>query len=122
MVINYEPRVPGWLASYARVSRFVCRGMEPSMGAVDPVDDGRYPDFDVSKPNVARVYDAMLGGKNNFAADRGFVGRLLRFRPQAPAGPPPTPRSSGGWCSAWSLRRALRSSSASDPGCPPRAT
>src|SRR6201996_4137117 len=86
MVINYEPRVPGWLASYARVSRFVCRGMEPSMGAVDPVDDGRYPDFDVSKPNVARVYDAMLGGKDNFAADREFVAEMLRFAPMAPLG------------------------------------
>src|ERR1700745_2542426 len=84
MVINYEPRVPGWLASYARVSRFVCRGMEPSMGAVDPVDDGRYPDFDVSKPNVARVYDAMLGGKDNFAADRAFVDEALRIAPKAP--------------------------------------
>jgi hypothetical protein len=28
------------------------------------------PDVDTSKPSVARVYDAILGGKANFAADR----------------------------------------------------
>jgi hypothetical protein len=28
------------------------------------------PDVDTSKPSVARVYDAILGGKDNFAADR----------------------------------------------------
>jgi hypothetical protein len=56
------------------------------MGAADPVGDGRFPDFDVSKPNVARVYDAMLGGKDNFAADREFVADVLRFAPMAPLG------------------------------------
>jgi SAM-dependent methyltransferase len=28
------------------------------------------PEIDTSKPSVARVYDAVLGGKDNFAADR----------------------------------------------------
>jgi hypothetical protein len=56
------------------------------MGAGDPLGGGRYPDFDVSKPNVARVYDAMLGGKDNFAADREFVAEVLRFAPMAPLG------------------------------------
>src|ERR1700761_8166920 len=60
--------------------------MEPSMGAGDPLGDGKFPDFDVSKPNVARVYDAMLGGKDNFAADREFVAEVLRFAPMAPLG------------------------------------
>ncbi len=40
--------------------------------------------FDVSKPNVARVYDAMLGGKDNFAADRDFVAEAMRIAPKAP--------------------------------------
>ena len=48
--------------------------------------DGKYPDFDVSKPNAARVYDAMLGGKDNFAADREFLAEILRFAPMAPLG------------------------------------
>ena len=56
------------------------------MAAGDPLDDGTWPDFDVSKPNVARVYDAMLGGKDNFAADREFVAEVLRFAPMAPLG------------------------------------
>ena len=56
------------------------------MATGDPLGDGEYPDFDVSKPNVARVYDAMLGGKDNFAADREFVAEVLRFAPMAPLG------------------------------------
>ncbi len=41
-------------------------------------------DLDVSKPNIARVYDAMLGGKDNFAADRAFVAAAVRMAPKAP--------------------------------------
>lgn len=53
-------------------------------------DDGRpgtrrvIADFDVSRPNVARVYDALLRGKDNFAADRALVGEILRQAPKAP--------------------------------------
>jgi hypothetical protein len=56
------------------------------MTAGEPLAGGKYPDFDISKPNVARVYDAMLGGKDNFAADREFVAEVLRFAPKAPLG------------------------------------
>jgi hypothetical protein len=56
------------------------------VAAGDPLGEGKWPDFDVSKPNVARVYDAMLGGKDNFAADREFVAEVLRFAPMAPLG------------------------------------
>ena len=56
------------------------------MAAGDPLGDRKLPDIDVSKPNVARVYDAMLGGKDNFAADREFVADILRFAPMAPLG------------------------------------
>jgi hypothetical protein len=31
------------------------------------------PEVDTSKPSVARVYDAILGGKDNFAADRAVA-------------------------------------------------
>src|SRR5271166_6420241 len=31
-----------------------------------------------------RVYDAMLGGKDNFAADRAFVDEAMRIAPKAP--------------------------------------
>jgi hypothetical protein len=43
-------------------------------------------DFDVTKPNIARVYDAFLGGKDNFAADRAVVEETLRIVPDAAAG------------------------------------
>jgi hypothetical protein len=50
------------------------------------MDGGESLGFDDSRPNVARVYDAMLGGKDNFAADREFLADVLRFAPMAPLG------------------------------------
>jgi S-adenosyl methyltransferase len=41
--------------------------------------------FDPSKPNTARVYDYMLGGKDNFAADRELAERMLQIDPGLPA-------------------------------------
>jgi len=37
---------------------------------------------DVSVPNVARIYDYLLGGKDNFAADREAAGLALQAVPQ----------------------------------------
>jgi hypothetical protein len=56
------------------------------MAEGDPLRDGKHRSFDATKPNVARVYDVMLGGKDNFAADREFVAEILRFAPLAPLG------------------------------------
>ena len=41
------------------------------------------PDFNPTVPNVARVYDVLLGGKDNFAADRQAAARLLEAVPGA---------------------------------------
>ncbi len=41
--------------------------------------------FDSSKPNVARIYDYLLGGKDNFAADRQAAERLVAALPNAAA-------------------------------------
>ena len=41
-------------------------------------------DIDVTKPNIARVYDCFLGGKDNFAADREFVRQSVEVVPKAP--------------------------------------
>jgi hypothetical protein len=43
------------------------------------------PGVDAREPNIARVYDACLGGKDNFAADRQVVESVLRISPDAPA-------------------------------------
>lgn len=40
-------------------------------------------DIDISRPNVARVYDCFLAGKDNFAADREFVRQALEIAPKA---------------------------------------
>lgn len=40
-------------------------------------------DFDPSTPSIARVYDYLLNGKDNFAADRELAERLLAVAPLA---------------------------------------
>ena len=40
--------------------------------------------FDPNVPNVARVYDYLLGGKDNFAADRAFADEGIRWVPDFP--------------------------------------
>ncbi len=44
------------------------------------------PGVDVRTPNIARVYDAFLGGKDNFAADREVVEFALQVTPDAAVG------------------------------------
>ena len=39
------------------------------------------PGFDASVPNMARVYDCLLGGKDHYAADRDQAARLLAIYP-----------------------------------------
>jgi len=38
-------------------------------------------DFDTSRPNIARVYDYWLGGKDNFAADRDLAEKISAINP-----------------------------------------
>jgi hypothetical protein len=40
--------------------------------------------FDPTRPNIARVYDYWLGGKDNFAADRDLAERTLALCPELP--------------------------------------
>jgi hypothetical protein len=55
--------------------------------------------IDATKPNVARVYDFMVGGKDHFAVDRMAAERALAIIPDAP--------EAGRACRAF-LRRAVR--------------
>ena len=41
--------------------------------------------IDATRPNVARIYDYLLGGKNNFAADRAAARRLMQAIPDVAA-------------------------------------
>jgi SAM-dependent methyltransferase len=42
------------------------------------------PGVDTTTPSVARIYDAMLGGKDNFEVDRSARDELIRTAPDAP--------------------------------------
>jgi hypothetical protein len=57
------------------------------------------PEIDTTKPSVARVYDAILGGKDNFAADRAVVAEALRALPDD---------GMGAWYNRAVLGRAVR--------------
>src|SRR5215831_6288080 len=48
--------------------------MEPGFAASD---------IDTSTPHPARMYDALLGGKDNYAADREAVRHVLKAAPEA---------------------------------------
>jgi hypothetical protein len=43
-------------------------------------------ELDVSRPNVARIYDYFLGGRDNFAADRQAAEKVLSIIPEAREG------------------------------------
>ncbi len=42
--------------------------------------------IDISRPNPARIYDALLGGKDNYPADRNAAHDILNVAPQARRG------------------------------------
>ncbi len=46
-------------------------------------------------PNPARVYDALLGGKDNYAADRAVADKLAAAKPSAARECPRQPRLPG---------------------------
>jgi hypothetical protein len=50
-----------------------------------PAPDGAdAPLIDTTRPSVARMYDVMLGGKDNYAVDRAAVEQLIAQVPRAP--------------------------------------
>jgi hypothetical protein len=51
------------------------------MGWTKADPDYQLPEVDPSRPSIARVYDAVLGGKDNFAADRAVVAEVQKTFP-----------------------------------------
>ncbi len=47
-------------------------------------DEVAPPGVDITKPSIARVYDFMIGGKDNFAIDRMAAERALAITPDGP--------------------------------------
>lgn len=58
-----------------------------------PVDE---PRIDTSRPSIARVYDAFVGGKDNFEVDREVYRTILEVAPEA--------AEVGRQCRAWLIR------------------
>jgi len=48
-------------------------------------EDNAPPGVDPTRPSIARVYDFMLGGKDNFAIDRQVAAMALQITPDGPA-------------------------------------
>ncbi|THV33953.1 SAM-dependent methyltransferase [Glycomyces buryatensis] len=55
--------------------------MSEEAAVVSGEDPPYKPEFDISRPTIARVYDAILGGKDNFAADRDGAASYMKFVP-----------------------------------------
>jgi S-adenosyl methyltransferase len=70
------------------------------------------PDF--SKPNVARVHDALIGGRDNFAADRVLAGRLLEICPDLGSAARENRAFTAG-AAGWAARQGVRQFA--DLGC-----
>ncbi|HEY7265360.1 MAG TPA: SAM-dependent methyltransferase [Trebonia sp.] len=60
------------------------RGAEVAMPSDETGHRYSVADIDITKPNIARVYDCFLGGKDNFEADREFVRQSVEIVPKAP--------------------------------------
>jgi hypothetical protein len=55
----------------------------PSEPHDDDMDTHGLPDVDTSRPSIARVYDYLLGGKENLDVDRRAAHRFLNVVPEA---------------------------------------
>ncbi|CAM00037.1 S-adenosyl methyltransferase [Saccharopolyspora erythraea NRRL 2338] len=59
-------------------------------------DETSIPHVDTSQPSIARVYDAFVGGKDNFEVDRVVYRKILEIAPEA--------AEVGKQCRAWLIR------------------
>jgi len=75
--------------------------------------------FDPTRPNIARVWDYWLGGKDNFAVDRELAQKMLEVHPPSARMARENGSSSGVPSATW-RPMASGSSSMSAPACRPR--
>jgi O-methyltransferase involved in polyketide biosynthesis len=57
----------------------------PTSNVLDADRRVAHPAINTSRPNIARIYNYLLGGKDNFAADRDEAEQLLQVDPLLPA-------------------------------------
>jgi S-adenosyl methyltransferase len=81
-----------WCPGLARIGIFPRAGTGGMLAAPMSSDwkDAMEPGFaaaeiDTSKPHPARMYNAYLGGNDNYPADRAAVRQILRDFPEVPA-------------------------------------
>jgi hypothetical protein len=48
-------------------------------------EDTRVPGVDMTRPSIARIYDYLLGGKENYAVDRALADRFIKDLPGSQA-------------------------------------
>jgi hypothetical protein len=53
-----------------------------ALRSLSPDENSAPPEIDTSKPHSARIYDYLLGGKDNFAADREAGDQVLQAKPE----------------------------------------
>ena len=55
---------------------------EATVPGEDPAGQSKRPPFDTTVANQARIYDYLLGGKDNYEADRAAVDAVLKIAPE----------------------------------------
>jgi S-adenosyl methyltransferase len=78
--------------------------------------------IDPSVATAARIYDYLLGGHENFAADRIAALKVIEAAPEAPVLAKETASSSAAPSSSWLVRPELISSWTWEPACPRAGT
>jgi O-methyltransferase involved in polyketide biosynthesis len=87
-----------WRESTGERVRYVARRQQPGLhphtvvtesagelrAALEPSRAAGLVSFSPTTPSIARMYDALLGGKDNLAADRSAVRQILEHFPEAP--------------------------------------
>ena len=67
-----------------KLSRLIAPAAAPARWLAVEGNDAPPPGVDVTRPNVARIWNLLLGGKDHFSADRQAAATVLREMPSLP--------------------------------------